>query len=82
MGRFVMDWQIFINGTLAFMIGLFGWLARELWGAVKSLQEEVKNIQIHMPTNYVRRDEFADHMQRIESKLDRIMERLESKADR
>jgi hypothetical protein len=77
-----MDWQLVINWALAGLIALVGWLARELWGAVKGLQEEVKSIQIHMPTNYVRRDEFAEHMHRIEQKLDRIYERLEGKADR
>ena len=73
-----MDSQSVINFVGGAVLAVLGWAAKELWSVIKELQAEIKDVQI----NYVKKDEFTDHMNRIETKLDRIFEKLDSKADR
>jgi hypothetical protein len=77
-----MDLQTIINGLLAIIIAGIGWAARELWGAVKRLRDDLQRIEISLPTNYVRKDEFADGIKEIKDMLGKIFDRLDSKADK
>lgn len=77
-----MDVQTIINGLLSLVLAGVGWAARELWGAVKSLREDLQKIEVALPTNYVRKDEFADGIKEIKKMLERISEKLDAKADK
>ena len=77
-----MDLQTIINGLLAIILAGVGWAARELWGAVKRLREDLQRIEISLPTNYVRKDEFADGIKEIKDMLGKIFDRLDNKADK
>jgi hypothetical protein len=77
-----MDLQTIINGLLAIIIAGIGWAARELWGAVKRLRDDLQRIEISLPTNYVRKDEFADGIKEIKDMLGKIFDRLDNKADK
>jgi len=77
-----MDLQTIINGLLAAILTGVGWAARELWSAVKRLREDLQKIEVALPTNYVRKDEFAEGIKEIKNMLERIFEKLDHKADK
>lgn len=77
-----MDTQTLINAAIWIAIGIGGWFAREVWGAVKELQKDIHQIEVDLPSNYVRRDEFSDAIRRIELICERIFDRLDNKQDK
>jgi hypothetical protein len=77
-----MDWQIVFNIVGGAVLSVIGWFARVLWDSVQELRNDIKQIEIHLPTNYVKKDELSIRFDRIEQLLDRLYEKLEQKADR
>lgn len=77
-----MDMQAILNTAAAVAFSVAGWFGRQLWEAMAALRKDLHKLEKDLPVYYVRKDEFTDHMQRIENKLDRIFEKLEGKADR
>jgi hypothetical protein len=77
-----MEPQTVINGLLAVLLAGIGWAARELWGAVKRLREDLQRIEVALPTNYVRKDEFAEGIKELKEMLGKIFDRLDHKADK
>ena len=81
--------QELINWILGGFCALLGWLLRTMWEAVKDLQtadksmaEKVASIEVLVAGHYVTREEFSGVMTRVESKLDKISTKLDSKADK
>ena len=77
-----MELQTIINGLLAVIVAGTGWAARELWGAVKILREDIQKIEVILPSNYVRKDEFTEGLKEIKEMLGKIFDRLDNKADK
>lgn len=77
-----MDMQNIINLIGGGILATLGWFARELWGAVKSLKEEIRELERELPNIYVRRDDHKDDMRDIKQMLEKIFDRLENKADK
>ena len=77
-----MEPQTVINALLAIVLTGVGWAARELWGAVKRLREDLQKIEVALPTNYVRKDEFAEGIKELKDMLGKIFDRLDNKADK
>lgn len=84
-----MDWQHFINVTAGVALSAMGWFARQLWGSVKELKNDVSAIRLHMSENYVKKAEVegfrADmdkRFDRIEMLLDKLYEKLDGKVDK
>jgi hypothetical protein len=84
-----MDFQFIINLGGAAALGVMGWFARQLWDSVKELKNDVASIRLHMSENYVKKSEVDSFRQdmdkrfdRIEMLLDRLYEKMDSKADK
>ena len=77
-----MDTQTLINLGGAIILAGMGWLARELWGAVKELRKDLHIIEVALPSNYIRKDEFQEGVKELKDICRQIFERLESKADK
>jgi hypothetical protein len=77
-----MDWQGIINLLAGTALTIMGWFARQLWEAVAELRKDVHSIEVALPSNYVRRDEFSDGIKEIKEMLGKIFDRLENKADK
>jgi hypothetical protein len=60
-----MDMQSLLNIAAGSAIAVGGWFARQLWDSVQKLKEEVHEIEVKLPHNYVRRDEFRDVLKEI-----------------
>jgi hypothetical protein len=77
-----MEPQTIINIAGGLTLSIVGWLARELWGAVKDLREDIHRIEVDLPKNYVLRADLDARMKRIEDMLQRIDDKLDAKADK
>ncbi len=77
-----MDTQTLINLGGAVILAGMGWLARELWGAVKELRKDLHMIEVALPSNYIRKDEFQEGVKELKDICRQIFERLENKADK
>ena len=58
------------------------WFARQLWSAIQNMQKNIKDIEVAMPTHYIRRSEVDNRFDRVETMLDKIFDRLDTKANK
>jgi hypothetical protein len=77
-----MDWQYLFNLVGgAFMLGV-GWWCRQIWDSVQQLKKDVQDIEVALPTNYVRKIDLDAKFDKLESTLQRILDKLDQKADK
>jgi hypothetical protein len=62
--------------------GLGGWVLKAVWEAIRDLKNDVKDLGHEVRVGYVRRDDFLDAIDRIETMLSRIFDKLDDKADK
>lgn len=74
--------QAIINLIIGAVLSVLGWFARQLWDAVQGLKQDVKQIEVDLPTHYVRKEDLESRLDRIEASLNRIFEKLDHKADK
>ena len=81
--------QTIINWLLASFGALIGFLLNAVWQAVKDLQNadkqlasKVAEIEVLVEGAYVRKDEFAQSVNALFAKLDRIEDKLDKKVDK
>lgn len=84
-----MDLQTVINGLLASGSAIGAWLARELWSATKSqsaevhdLRRELADLKEEIAKNRVHREDFKEAIREVKEMLNRIIDKLEQKADK
>jgi hypothetical protein len=77
-----MESQHLINVGLGVSSAVFGWLARELWTAVKDLKEDLSKLSVELPKTYVTRDDYRSDLKEIKDMLGKIFDRLDHKADK
>lgn len=77
-----MDDQGIINVIIGVVLSVLGWFARQLWDAVQDLKKDVKQIEVDLPTHYVRKEDLDVRLDRLEAVLNRIFEKLDNKADK
>ena len=80
--------QNLINWLVAATGGLFGWLMKMLWDAVKDLKKDIRQIERDLPDLYVRKDDWRtsihdlkDDMQRGFDKLDTTIQAIFKRID-
>jgi predicted amidophosphoribosyltransferase len=74
--------QDIINLIIGTVLSVLGWFARQLWDAVQTLKSDMKQIEVSLPTHYVRKDELEQRFDKLEAMLDRISEKLDHKVDK
>ncbi|MCI4427750.1 MAG: hypothetical protein JHC40_01140 [Burkholderiales bacterium] len=77
-----MEPQSTINLVLGAGLTVLGWFAREMWSAVKELKTDLAHLREELPTEYVLKDDLEKALARIDTKLDKIFDRLDAKADK
>ena len=77
-----MDWQPIINIAIGVMIGLIAWLFKQLWDAVQRLKDDLNELEVKLPEQYLRKDEFNHNLNRIYDILERIEKKVDGKADK
>jgi hypothetical protein len=63
------------------MLGV-GWWCRQIWDSVQNLKKDVQSIEVNLPTNYVRKVDLDVKFDKLESTLQRILDKLDQKADK
>lgn len=86
---FDMDYQVLFNLALGGFSFLFGFLLRNIWAEIKQLQDNERNtldriaeLRSVVDRSCITREEFNGGMNRLNSKLDSMVEILHQKADR
>lgn len=81
--------QQFFNMAVAVIGALGGWWMRIIWQSVKELQEadsrlveKMSNIEVLVAGRYVKREDLSRDLAAVFSKLDRIEDKLDKKADK
>jgi hypothetical protein len=74
--------QTLINAAIATTMGVGGWFARELWGAVAELRRDVRQIEIDLPSHYLRKDEFREGLNEIKGILREIFVKIDDLKDK
>ena len=77
-----MDWQPYINLGAGVVLAAGGWFLRELWDAIQKLKDDLKALEVKLPSEYVRKDDLTESMDRVYKALDRIERKLDQKADK
>lgn len=77
-----MDSQSLFNFAVAASVGVGGWFAREIWGAVKDLRQDLHKLEVDLPKAYVNKLDLDKRMDHIETMIQRIYDKLDDKADK
>ena len=84
-----METQNLINIIIAVVNFFGGWTLKIIWDALRALQSadrdltsKVSAIEVLVAGNYVSRDEFQKSILAVFTKLDRIEDKLDHKADK
>ena len=77
-----MDQQDIFNTAATVVLTLVGWLGKSLWDAVAKLKDDLKDLEIALPNDYVKKVDIEARLGKIDIILDKIFDRLEHKADK
>lgn len=77
-----MDQQDIFNTAATVVLTLVGWLGKSLWDAVGKLKDDLKDLEIALPNDYVKKVDIEARFDKIDLALGKIFDRLEHKADK
>ena len=77
-----MEMQTIINVIAGSILTVLGWFAREIWGAIKEMQRDMREIEINLPTNYVKKEDFSKSLTEIKELCDKIFDKLDKLNDK
>lgn len=77
-----MDINTIINIVLGVALSVGGWFVRQMWDAVQQLKSDIQKIEVELPTNYVRKADLDARLDKIDDMLEKLFDRLNSKADK
>jgi uncharacterized coiled-coil DUF342 family protein len=78
----MIDTQLIINLATGSLLAVLGWLARQLWDAVKELRDDIHKIETDLPSLYMRKDEFREGMKEIKELFTEVFRKIDDLKDR
>lgn len=75
-----MNWDDVFRILAGGVMAVGGWFLRELWGAVKELRGDLATLRADLPKEYVSKDDYRQDIGRIHELLDKIYDKLDTKA--
>lgn len=78
----VLDWTTVLLGVLSLVCAVLGWLARELWDAVKELRRGVTELEVRITRDYITYDRLDRALQPVLEALSEIRNTLSQKVDK
>jgi hypothetical protein len=77
-----MEWQPVINFIGSAIFVAIGWWCKQIWDSVDKLKVSVQKIEVDLPMNYVRKVDLEVKFDKLEATLQRILDKLDQKADK
>jgi uncharacterized membrane protein (DUF106 family) len=77
-----MEVQSIVDVITGIVGAVIGWFVKIMWDSVKELQKDMKETNQALHENYVRKDDYRIDMAEIKGMFNRIMDKLDSKADK
>lgn len=77
-----MDVQLIVDIATGVLSFAFGWLLKVIWSAITDLKDDMKDLNSALHKEYVRKDDYHIEMAKIETMFQRIMDKLDAKADK
>jgi hypothetical protein len=77
-----MDAQTLINSAVGCACAAAGWWLRVLWEAQQKLQSDLLKLEKELPRLYVFKDDYQQDIAEIKAMLNKIFDKLDSKADK
>lgn len=77
-----MEAQTTINLVGGAILAVLGWFARSIWEAMQELRKDLHHLEVHIPKNYVSKDDFKNTMKHIEDMFQRIYDKIDEKMDK
>lgn len=77
-----LDAHAIVTALLGLGLAVLGWLARELWDAVKSLRRDLSSLEVRITRDYVSYDRLKDAMEPVMEALAEIKSALKDKVDK
>lgn len=74
--------QNLINWIFAGCGALISWVLNAIWGAIKDLKADVKEINKEVHEDYLRKDDYRVDIADLKAMLTRIFDKLDEKADK
>lgn len=78
----ILDWQQIVNLFITAGFGAVGYFYSQIVADVKKDRQMINDLRVDLPTKYVSKDDLTSHLNRIETMLTKIFDRLEQKADK
>jgi hypothetical protein len=78
----ILDAQSLFNLVAGSVMALIGYVASQVWTAVKELQSDVREIEVNLPKEYVQKVDMDRRMEHIEDMFQRIYDKLDGKVDK
>jgi len=78
----MMETQTLIDAALFASSSILGWLARELWSAVKELKSDLTRLREDLPKTYILREDYKQDIRDIKEMIGKIYDKLDNKADK
>lgn len=77
-----MDWQMVVNLAGGALLTAIGWWCREIWESIKKLKDDIQKLEVDLPSKYVQKAEINARLDKIDSILERIFDKLDNKVDK
>ena len=77
-----MEPQALYNTLIAIGAGVLAWIWKTLWNAVERLKTDLKDLEVKLPETYAMKSDIDKRFDRLEAALERIYEKIDSKADK
>lgn len=77
-----MEWQYMLDAGVVVVSGVFGWFFKIVWDAIKELKNDLRDTTLLLHEKYVRKEDYHIEMAKIEAMFQRIMDKLDGKADK
>lgn len=71
-----------INLVIACSGAVVGWVLKVIWDAVRTLQDDMKEIERDLHVNYISKDDYKSDIAEIKDILKQIFAKLDTKADK
>lgn len=78
----ILDLQAAFNILIGVVIAGAAWWMKEIWSALSRLRDDMHELEVDLPSNYLKKEDFNDAMKTLNDKLDKIWYKLEEKMDR